>query len=103
MSDNRVDVPELTSENLKLWKESILLYLGCLDIDYALRRYEPYVTETSTGDDLDLYEEWERSNYLTIMFIKSKIPIDAHGSIKQHKNVQQLLAVIWSSKLLKSY
>ncbi|KAL4376717.1 hypothetical protein GQ457_02G017480 [Hibiscus cannabinus] len=94
MSDNRVDIPELTSENFKFWKESILLQLGCLDIDYAIRKSEPSITDNSNQADLALYEKWERSNRLSIMFIKSKVPADVRGSIEQYVNVQDLLAAI---------
>ncbi|KAL4340454.1 hypothetical protein GQ457_08G012720 [Hibiscus cannabinus] len=94
MSDNRVDIPELTSENFKFWKESILLQLGCLDIDYAIRKSEPSITDNSNQADLALYEKWERSNRLSIMFIKSKVPADVRGSIEQYENVQDLLAAI---------
>ncbi|KAL4310044.1 hypothetical protein GQ457_01G035740 [Hibiscus cannabinus] len=65
MSDNRVDIPELTSENFKFWKESILLQLGCLDIDYAIRKSEP-----------------------------KQGSADVRGSIEQYENVQDLLAAI---------
>ncbi|KAL4383566.1 hypothetical protein GQ457_15G010160 [Hibiscus cannabinus] len=94
MSDNRVDIPELTSENFKFWKESILLQLGCLDIDYAIRKSESSITDNSNQADLALYEKWERSNRLSIMFIKSKVPADVRGSIEQYENVQDLLAAI---------
>ncbi|TYI60609.1 hypothetical protein E1A91_D10G115800v1 [Gossypium mustelinum] len=57
MSDNKAVIPELTSENFNFWKESILLQLGCLDIDYAIRKSEPHITETSTQVDLALYEK----------------------------------------------
>ncbi|KAL4340139.1 hypothetical protein GQ457_08G024220 [Hibiscus cannabinus] len=94
MSDNRVDIPELTSENFKFWKESILLQLGCLDIDYAIRKSEPNITDNSNQADLALYEKWERSNRLSIMFIKSKVLADVRGSIEQYENVQDLLPAI---------
>ncbi|KAL4304232.1 hypothetical protein GQ457_10G014510 [Hibiscus cannabinus] len=88
------DIPELTSEKFKFWKDSILLQLGCLDIDYAIRKSEPSITDNSNQADLALYEKWERSNRLSIMFIKSKVPADVRGSIEQYENVQDLLAAI---------
>ena len=94
ISDNRVDIPELTSENFKFWKEVILLQLGCMDIDYAIRKPEPHVSDTNNQVDLALYEKWERSNRLSIMFIKSKVPADVRGSIEHYENVQELLKAI---------
>ncbi|KAL3635212.1 hypothetical protein CASFOL_019759 [Castilleja foliolosa] len=53
---------------------NILLQLGWMDIDYAIRKDEPSsITEASSPDKVDLYEKWERSNRLSVMFIKTKI------------------------------
>ena len=44
-----------------------------MDIDYAIRKDEPpAVTNTSTLENIALYEQWERSNRLSVMFIKTK-------------------------------
>lgn len=60
-----------------------------MDIDFAIRKDEPdAITE------VDLYEEWERSNRLTVMFIKSKIIAGIRGSIEQHEKVKDLIKVI---------
>ena len=54
-SDMRCDVPELKGDNYKVWKERVLLYLGWMDIDYAIRKEEPpAITETSTPDAISL-------------------------------------------------
>ena len=56
-----------------MWKERILLQLGWMDIDYAIRKDEQSVpTPTSNKDEIALYERWERSNRLSMMFIKTK-------------------------------
>jgi len=33
-SDIHCDIPDLKSDNYKIWKERILLHLGWMDIDY---------------------------------------------------------------------
>ena len=50
------DIPELNGENYKIWKERILLHLGCMDIDYAIRIDEPPINEISTQDEIALHE-----------------------------------------------
>ena len=48
-----LDIPELRGDNYKIWKERILLHLGYMDIDYAIRKSEPpEVTEESTVAEL---------------------------------------------------
>ncbi|GMI76028.1 hypothetical protein HRI_001272100 [Hibiscus trionum] len=61
-----------------------------MDIDYAIMKSEPHITDTSNQVDLALYEKWERSNRCSV-FIKSKIPADVRGSIEHYKNVKELL------------
>ena len=66
-----------------------------MDIDYAIRKNEsPKITRTSTLENIMLYEQWERSNRLSMMFIKTKISAGIRGSVDQHTNVQDLLKAI---------
>uniref|UniRef100_A0A2N9GEG7 Retrovirus-related Pol polyprotein from transposon TNT 1-94 n=1 Tax=Fagus sylvatica TaxID=28930 RepID=A0A2N9GEG7_FAGSY len=94
-SDIRSDIPELKGDNYKIWKERVLLHLGWMDIDYAIRKDEPpSPTNTSTTADIALYERWERSNRLSVMFIKTKIFAGIRGSVDQHEKVRDLLKAI---------
>jgi hypothetical protein len=43
---------------------------------------------------MDLYGKWERSNCLSVMFIKTKISVGIRGSIKHHENVKDLIKAI---------
>ncbi|RVW18326.1 Retrovirus-related Pol polyprotein from transposon TNT 1-94 [Vitis vinifera] len=95
ISDIRCEVPELRGDNFKIWKERILLQLGCMDIDYAIRKDEPHkIIDTSTLEEILLYERWEKSNRLSVMYIKTKISAGIRGSIEQHENVRELLKAI---------
>ena len=76
------DLSILKGDNYKVWKERVLLHLGWMDIDYAIRKDEPpAITETSKPDVVDLYEKWERSNRLSVMFIKINISASICGSV----------------------
>ncbi|KAL0302703.1 UNVERIFIED_CONTAM: Secreted RxLR effector protein [Sesamum calycinum] len=59
-----------------------------MDIDYAIRKIEPAPTETSEPSEVDLSEKWERSNCLSVMFIKTKISGSIQRSVNQHNYVQ---------------
>ncbi|RVW36055.1 Copia protein, partial [Vitis vinifera] len=66
-----------------------------MDIDYAIRKDEPHkITDTSTPEQILLYERWEKSNRLSVMYIKTKISAGICGSIEQHENVRELLKAI---------
>ena len=95
ISDFKCDIPELRGDNYKVWKERVLLHLGWMDIDYAIRKEEPDpITETSTTKAVCLYDKWERSNCLSVMFIKTKIYAGIRGSIEQIDKVKPLLKAI---------
>ncbi|XP_059592657.1 secreted RxLR effector protein 161-like [Vitis vinifera] len=66
-----------------------------MEIDYAIRKYEPHkIIDTSILDEILLYERWEKSNRLSVMYIKTKNSVGIHGSIEQHENVRELLKAI---------
>ncbi|XP_074308307.1 uncharacterized protein LOC141643165 [Silene latifolia] len=91
----KFDIPELNGDNYKAWKERMLLHLGWLDIDYAIRKDEPpKVTKESTKEAIDLYEKWEKSNRLSIMFIKTRMCASIRGSVDQHTKVEDLIKAI---------
>ena len=93
--DFKCDIPELRGDNYKVWKERILLHLGWMDIDYAIRKEEPDpITETSTAEAVCLYDKWERSNRLSMMFITTKISASIRGSVEQINKVKPLLKAI---------
>ncbi|XP_047326879.1 uncharacterized protein LOC124930591 [Impatiens glandulifera] len=75
-------VPILSGDNFKNWKESILIHLGCMDLDLALRidQHAP-LTDVSTTDQRQMFEKWERSNRLSLMIIKKSIPEIFRGTI----------------------
>ena len=91
----KCDIPELRGNNYKVWKEIVLLHLGWMDIDYAIRKEEPNpITETSIAAAICLYDKWERSNRHSMMFIKTKISTGIHGSVEQINKVKPLLIAI---------
>ena len=94
ISDIKCDVLELNGDNYKVWKERILFHLGCMDIDYVIKKDEPKIIDTRTPVELALHELWEQSNRLSVMYIKTKIFIGICGSVDQHNDVRALLKSI---------
>ena len=88
---NICDLPKLNGENYNIWKENILLHLGCMDIDYYIRKDEPPINEINTQSKIFLYEQWTHFKRLSVMFIKTKISTSIHGSLEQYNNVKVLL------------
>lgn len=94
-SDFKCDITELNGDSYKIQKEMVLLHLGWMDIDYAIRKNElTSITATNTPYQVDVYEKWEISNRLFVVFIKTKISAGICGSIKHHENVKYLIKAI---------
>ena len=75
--------------------ERVLLQFGWMNIDYATRKDEPpSIATTSTPDQVELYEKWERSNRLSVMFVKTHISASIRGSVEQHDKIRPLLKAI---------
>ena len=93
--DIRCDILELIRENYKMWKERILLHLGWMDIDYAIRHEKSLaVDDDSEPYEINLYERWERSNRLNIMFIKTKLSAAIRSLMDHYTRVKDLLKAI---------
>ena len=52
------------------------------------------ITQTNTIEAACLYDKWERSNRLSVMFIKTKISAGILGSIEQIDKVKPFLKAI---------
>ncbi|XP_026416154.1 uncharacterized protein LOC113311542 [Papaver somniferum] len=95
LNDSSSRIPILNSDNYKEWKEKILLYLGCMDLDLAIHEEEPPIAiAIGTQAEKATYERWERSNCLSLMLIKSHINKSIRGSIPEHDNVRDYLQAI---------
>ena len=75
ISANVNNIPVLNCTNFKKWKEHVIIVLGCMDLDYALREDHPLdLTDASTAKQRSTIEKWERSNLMSLMIMKHSIP-----------------------------
>ncbi|KAL5731122.1 hypothetical protein ACHQM5_003880 [Ranunculus cassubicifolius] len=66
-----------------------------MDLDLALRVDEPpALTETSTVAEKNYYEQWERSNRLSIILIQSHMKKNIRGSIPKVDKVKDYLKAV---------
>ena len=58
-----------------------MIVLGCMDLDLALRKEQPAaLTDESFDMDVKNYEQWERSNRMSLMIMKHSIPETIRGA-----------------------
>ncbi|RVW65936.1 Retrovirus-related Pol polyprotein from transposon TNT 1-94 [Vitis vinifera] len=74
----------------------MMILLGCMDIDLALRMPKPdELNEQSTQEDEVYWGKWERSNRLSLMIIKRGIPEAFRGAVTDEvTNASDFLAEI---------
>ena len=94
-SANLSIIPVLTGTNFKSWKENVMIVLGCMDLDLALRKDQPpALTEESSTEDKRNFELWEKSNRMSVMIMKRSIPEVMRGSLPNEKNAKDFLAAL---------
>lgn len=85
-------VPVLTGSNFGLWKSKLLVHLGIIELDLALREPRPAeLTPDSTADQKRELAQWDRSNRLSLMIMKSYIPDAFLGSLSSEANARSFL------------
>ena len=92
ISVNVNNIPVLNGTNFKKWKEHVIIVLGCMDLDYALREDRlPNLTNTSTVEQRAVMEKWEQSNRMSLMIIKHSIPEAIRGAIPEETRAKIFL------------
>ncbi|RVW26309.1 Retrovirus-related Pol polyprotein from transposon TNT 1-94 [Vitis vinifera] len=92
ISANVNNIPVLNGTNFKKWKEHVIIVLGCMDLDFALREDRPSdLTSTSTAEQRSTMEKWERSNRMSLMIMKHSIPKAIRGAIPEETQAKAFL------------
>ncbi|CAH9121642.1 unnamed protein product [Cuscuta epithymum] len=85
-------IEPLTGTNFASWRDAVKLTLGMMDLDYALRHDPPpALTEQSSQEQKRVYEQWERSNRMSLMVIKNSISVAIRGAIPDSENAKAYL------------
>ncbi|XP_038971580.1 uncharacterized protein LOC120104456 [Phoenix dactylifera] len=78
--------------NFSEWNEQVQFHLGVLDLDLALRSEKPAdITDLSSSEERSFYKTWERSNRLSIMFMRMSIANNIKSTLPECDSAQALL------------
>ncbi|XP_059455162.1 uncharacterized protein LOC132185401 [Corylus avellana] len=95
LMDETFHVPMLNGNNFTDWTENLFFTLGCLELDLALRVDEPpALTEKSTPQEIAKHEQWERSNRLSLIFMKSHVSKGIRSSIPECTNAKAFIKAV---------
>ncbi|GJZ92341.1 hypothetical protein Tco_0664406 [Tanacetum coccineum] len=88
-------IEPLIGINFSKLRDQVKLTLGVMDLDHAHRiDLSAALTTASTSDQKHAYEQWERSNRMSLMIIKNSISIAIRGAIPDSKNAKEYLSSI---------
>ena len=82
----------LNGTNFKKWKEHVMIVLGCMDLDYALKKDCPIdFTDARTTEQRVAMEKWERSNRMSLMIMKHSILEAIRSAIPEESRAKTFL------------
>ncbi|PON88031.1 hypothetical protein TorRG33x02_162330 [Trema orientale] len=95
ISANLSTIHVLTGINFKSWKEDVMIVLGCMDLDLALKKDQPAaLTEESFTEDKRNFELWKKFNRMSVMIMKRSIPEIMRDSLLKRENAKDFLAAL---------
>ena len=84
--------------NFSEWSEQVQFHLGVLDLDLALLNEEPAaLTDTSSADQRSFHKTWERSNRLSMMFLRMTVEDNIKSTLKETKNAKEFMKFVEES------
>ncbi|KAJ9162425.1 hypothetical protein P3X46_022201, partial [Hevea brasiliensis] len=78
--------------NFSEWCEQVKFHLGVLELDLALLEDKPTTIKDTSSEEEKLYhKQWERSNRLSLMFLRMTIANNIKTIISQTENAKKYL------------
>nr|XP_009772222.1 PREDICTED: uncharacterized protein LOC104222670 [Nicotiana sylvestris] len=76
--------------NFSEWREQVQFHLGVMDLDLALLNDKPAtITDLSSADEKSYHKAWERSNRLSLMFMRMNIAKNIKSTIPQIESARE--------------
>ncbi|XP_070017023.1 uncharacterized protein [Nicotiana sylvestris] len=81
--------------NFSEWREQVQFHLGVMDLDLALLNDKPAaITDSSSADEKSFHKAWERSNRLSLMFMRMNIANNIKSTIPQTESAREYLKFV---------
>ncbi|KAK6158425.1 hypothetical protein DH2020_005739 [Rehmannia glutinosa] len=88
-------IPVYNGLNFSEWCEQIQFHLGALDIDLALQVEKPAaITDTSSDVERSVHTAWERSNRLSLMFMRMSIANNIKSTLPHTENAKEFMKLV---------
>ena len=84
--------------NFSEWSEQVQFHLGVLDLDSALLSEKPAaLTDASSADQRSFHKAWERSNRLSLMFMRMTVEDNIKSTFKKTENAKEFMKFVEES------
>jgi len=81
--------------NFSEWHEQVQFHLGVMDLDLALLNDKPTaITDKSSEDEKSFHKSWERSNRLSLMFMRMTVANNIKSTIPQTESAREYLKFV---------
>jgi len=81
--------------NISEWHEQVQFHLGVMDLNLALLNDKPTaITDKSSEDEKSFHKSWERSNRLSLMFMRMTVANNIKSTIPQTKSAREYLKFV---------
>ena len=88
-------IPILNGTNFSDWSEQVQFHLGVLDLDLALQTEKlPAIIEESSVEEKTLSHSWERSNRLSIMFMRMSIANNIKSTFLERDTAKEFFKIV---------
>nr|XP_016442581.1 PREDICTED: uncharacterized protein LOC107767991 [Nicotiana tabacum] len=81
--------------NFSEWHEQVQFHLSVMDLDLALLNDKlTAITDASSSDEKSFHKAWERSNSLSLMFMRMSIANNIKSTIPQTESAREYLKFV---------
>ncbi|XP_049394460.1 uncharacterized protein LOC125858676 [Solanum stenotomum] len=81
--------------NFSEWREQVQFHLGVMDLDLALLNDKhTAITDKSSEDEKSFHKSWERSNRLSLMFMRMTVANNIKSTIPQTESAREYLKFV---------
>ncbi len=90
-----LSIPVFNGLNFSYWCEKVQFHLGVLDLDLSLHvEKPPTITDASSDEDRTYYDTWERSNRLSLMFMRLSVANNIKTTLPKTDNAKEFMKFV---------
>ncbi|XP_057739841.1 uncharacterized protein LOC130956928 [Arachis stenosperma] len=95
LHSHATSVPMFNGLNYSDWSEQVQFQLGVLDLDLALQVQKPAaITVLSSNEEKAHYKAWEKSNRLSLMFMRMSIANSIKSTLPKTDNAKEFMKLV---------